>query len=482
MDCSVNDIVHTPDHPKHSFGLWTGYIFAINCIVGAGFLGIPWAYGNAGWLFCLVYQIFISIQSYFLALQTLESMSRADVLIQRKERGEAIPKLSFKQLFTRPHFDTLLESENSPTISDRLVNCPDICKLAFGEKAGSVYLVFLFLYMMGTMVAYAAIFSSSFASNVPLGTLSTCDIYSHSGFFNDCRWKYWIYLLIFSVFSVYMTVRGIHEQQIIQFIMSGLRFVVLFLILITCIINIAAHKENDDDGYNSADMPPVIRPMNIGHAIPIILFASAYQVHIPTISDSIGNKERNLKTINLMAVMTCFIFYTLLGMLASIAIEGVPSMASLGYRNYTAGTSQSDRQGWTYLIEYLIIISPALDVMTAYPIKALTISDSLITWRYGGELSKIDKKIIYSVRFVISSFPLLISFLVYNLGTILDWVGLLGFLIIHIPIPLFHIAMKHLVPGKSVYDIYGSVWLNWSFSFINTILFFTVIGFNLSEY
>jgi hypothetical protein len=264
--------------------------------------------------------------------------------------------------------------------------------------------------------------------------------------------------------------------------MSGLRFVVLFLIIITCIVDISGHKENDGDGYNSAEVPPLIHPLNIGHAIPIILFASAYQVHIPTISDSISNKEKNLKTINLMAVLTCFVFYTLLGILAAIAIEDVPSMASLAYRNYTAGSSQDNRAGWTYLVEYLIIISPALDVLTAYPIKALTISDSIITWRFGGDMSKVEKKKIVGIRFFIAFFPLVISFLVFNLGTILDWVGLLGFLIIHIPIPLFHIAMKHLVPGKSVYEIYGSVWLNWMFSAINTLLFFTVIGFNLSGY
>ena len=264
--------------------------------------------------------------------------------------------------------------------------------------------------------------------------------------------------------------------------MSGLRFLVLIVIIITCIFNILTHQNNDDEGYNSTEMPPLIKPLNIAHAIPIILFASSYQIHIPTISESIGDKESNLKKINFMAISTCFIFYTILGLVGAVAFDKAPSIASLGYRNYTAGTSLSERQAWTYLVEYLIIISPALDVMTAYPIKALTIADSIITWLYGGELDKIKKTKIYGIRFLISSSPLLVSFLVFNLGEILDWVGLLEFLIIRIPIPLIHLAMKNLVPGKSSYEIYGSVLFNWSITLVNTFCFLFVIGFNLSQY
>ena len=481
MDLSNSERDQNYIKSKYSFGLWTGYIFAINSIVGAGFLGIPWAYDNAGWLFCIFYQIFISIQSYFLSLQTLESISRAEVLLQKIERGEAIPVLSFKQLLSKPHTYTLLKSNSNLIITDRLITCADICKLAFGKSIGTLYLLFLFLSMMGTMVTYSSIFSSLFTSNVPLGTFSTCNIYEYSSFLNDCRYKYWFYLILFSFFTVYMTVKGIREQQKIQFIMSGLRFLVLIIIIITCLFNIFTHQNNNDEEYNSAELPPLIRPENIGHAIPIILFASSYQIHIPTISETIGDKEKNLRRINFMAISTCFVFYSLLGLVGAVAFGKAPSIASLGYRNYTAGTSLSERQAWTYLVEYLIIISPALDVMTAYPIKALTIADSIITWIYGGELEKLENRKIYGIRFLISSSPLLVSFLVYNLGEILDWVGLLGFLIVQIPIPLIHLAMKNLVPGKSSFEIYGSVLFNWSLTLINTVSFIIVIAFNLSK-
>ena len=194
MELSSRDEDENCIKSKNAFGLWTGYIFAINSIVGAGFLGIPWAYDNAGWLFCLFYQIFISMQSYLLSLQILESISRAEVLLQRLEKGETLPVLSFKQLLAKSHSYKLLQSNSRLIISDRLITCADLCKLAFGKRIGTLYLVFLFLSMVGTMVTYASIFSSLFTSNVPLGTLSTCNIYQYSSFLNDCRYKYWFYL------------------------------------------------------------------------------------------------------------------------------------------------------------------------------------------------------------------------------------------------------------------------------------------------
>ena len=84
------------------FGLWTGFIFTINCTIGAGFLSIPWAFNNAGWLFCITIQILAGIQGYFLAQQVLELMSRSEVLVRMTEEGKDIHPISWKKLFSKP--------------------------------------------------------------------------------------------------------------------------------------------------------------------------------------------------------------------------------------------------------------------------------------------------------------------------------------------------------------------------------------------
>ncbi|OMJ92823.1 hypothetical protein SteCoe_4365 [Stentor coeruleus] len=473
-----------PYIPHGKFGILTGYIFVLNSTIGAGFLSIPWAYENSGWFFSLIFQILTTILCYYLSIQTLESMSRAEILSRMTEEGKDIHRISFKKLFQNPnHPDHLLKPPPhlTPMITNRLINLPDIVKMVFGERVGLCYLIFVIFSVFGILVAYGSVFASSFASIIPLGPLSTCDIYTNKDYFSDCKMKYSFFLLFFAICVCYMTVKGIEEQQYVQYIMSGLRFIVIISITLTCFADIVLHRDNNDSHYNSADAPPMIRPKNIGHAIPIILFATIFQNQIPTIASSIKNKEKTLAKVNGYVSMTCFFVYTLLGMAAAFAIDHMPSMVTMSYRDYTGGYSKGSRPGWTYVLEYLIVLCPAFDVFSSYPIQALVLANSITTWRYGGNEEDIPKRVFYGIRFLSAFIPLIVSFLVYDLGTILDWTGLFGFLGFLIATPLFHLALRHMVAGESPYDAYFNIGLSWAIIIVNAFLFFAVVGLNLVE-
>lgn len=485
MDLRINredSLTESFSHEIEQFGLFTGYVYSINSVIGAGFLGIPWAYENSGWLFSFAFQILVSIQSYIQAMQLLESMSRAEILLRIVEEGGTVRQITIKDLLTQPPEDTLILPKNMvPIITHRVITITDMIKVVIGPKAGMFHLILLFVYQTGILTAYASVFSTSFASNIPLGTWGTCDIYNTTEFFTTCRVKYWIYLMIFALITIYLTVKGIYEQKRMQQTMSVLRFIVIFTILVTCVYNIFNHSNNENDDYNDADLPPLIRPAYIGHAIPIILFASQYHSLVPCISQAVKDKPKNLPRIQMFTAITCAVFYSLLGIIVSIAINDLPSIASLTYRNYSAGYSQKNRPAWTYIIEYLVVISPALDVISSYPVQALNISGSIINWKYSGVIQEENQKIEYLCRFLVSFFPIFISFFVYDLGSILDWVGLIGILVMLIPIPLLHLATKHLVHGNSSYDALGNRYLNIFMSIISFILLLGVIALNLME-
>ena len=67
-----------PDHIK-TVGLFTGYFFIINFVVGTGFLGIPYSFYNGGILAGLLTLVLISFVSGNTAVWTVESMARAQV-------------------------------------------------------------------------------------------------------------------------------------------------------------------------------------------------------------------------------------------------------------------------------------------------------------------------------------------------------------------------------------------------------------------
>jgi amino acid permease len=483
MALQINrESIDEPLAEPEQFTLITGYIFAINSVIGAGFLSIPWAYENSGWLFSLIFQLCVAIHSLYLLLQLLEMMSRAEVLLRMTESSKDIHSISLKQLFKSTKTeDLMLPPHLIPTITTRVINISDIVKIVFGEKLGFFYVIITGLFGLGALVAYSAIFASSFVSNVPLGPLETCDIYESSEFFSSCRVKYWVFLTIFFVFTLYMTMNGIQEQKTVQYLMSVLRFVVIFLIIVTCIYSMSNSSSLEDDSSNRPRFPSAVKNKNIGHAIPIILFATCYHTQVPSISHLVKDKKKNLKKIHLASIFTCCFFYVLLGIITSTVIENVPSMVSMSYRNYSAGHSSAERPAWTYIIEYIILISPALDVMTTFPVFALAISSSLVSWKYEGNIDLVEKKVLLSFRFFVVFIPIFISFFVFDLGQILDWAGLLAFIVIHIPIPLLHTGIRHLVQGRSDFDVWGAYWVNLILSFVAFALLMVVVVMNLLD-
>jgi hypothetical protein len=84
-----------------------------------------------------------------------------------------------------------------------------------------------------------------------------------------------------------------------------------------------------------------------------------------------------------MAVATCTVLYVMIGLIIPIAIPDIESMSTLGWRDYSAGHSQSDRPWWTYLISYVIILFPAFDVFSILPITIIALSDNIISLFFG---------------------------------------------------------------------------------------------------
>ena len=70
---------------------------------------------------------------------------------------------------------------------------------------------------------------------------------------------------------------------------------------------------------------------------------------------------------------------------------------------------------------------------------------------------------------------LMIAIFAKNLDVILELIGMIGYLLVPIGIPLMHLVIKHIVPQKSRYElIIDSMILDYGIIIFNTINF--VIG------
>ena len=465
-----------------TFGLGSGFVFTINTVVGAGFLSLPWAYANGGWLLCLLLQLTFMVLSWVMCLLLLEVLSRVEAITRLREAGHTLECKSLLSVLARPteKGKPLLSSEE-PSISSRRFDIASVVRTLFGPRLAGVYVCVLYLYTLGALVAYTSIFATSFASNVPLGTEGTCDMYEDGEFDGNCRWKYLCFWALFAGCMVYFTVAGYREQLWMQITMTVMRFLVMTTVIVTCLVSIATHRSNESGAYNQANMPTLASPRHLGRALPILLFATLYHTQMPNIAEHIKNKAKNVPRVAMLTALSSCLFYSALGLVVPTAIEDVPSQSTLSYRNYSAGYSGDGKPGWTYAIEYLVVIFPALDVFSSFPLGSVALGDNLMTLMYGSvPAAAIPRRAFYVCKLLACVPPLLIAVVEFNLGELLEWTGLLGFFLMPFMIPACHLASRQMLPQRSLYGLQRwPLHLSWLLSLVQVPLILAIILLNV---
>lgn len=462
----IDSIKMDSDEENQTF--WQGYFYTINSIIGSGILAIPWAYTEGGWLLGLICQAFTTSFALILAYHLIQIMSRMEVLSKMTKNGYTILPIKFSQLFSRTFpedfiiskkgykdEEALLEIEDQPRISHVRYDMTEMISVLLGKPGGILFGVCLTVSIYGTLVAYSSIFASSLASTVPILGLSTCSIYEDdTGFGDDCWRKYWFYLFVLLAAVSVLVVIGLKEQAGMQAFMSVMRFVVIFLMLGTSIAALSTDTNLTDDESNEGSLS-LINPMGIGITLPIIFMSSSFHSMIPNTIQYVNSKSLNVPKIIQSAICTVTVLFTLLGIIVPLAVSDIEGMITLSWIDYTGG--MSDQSWWSYILMYIIVLFPALDVLSVFPILAINLSDNLISLKYGKFAEgSITKESFLFYRFIVIIPPILTAIFFYNLGYILDFTGTITLLGTGVFIPLMTITSRKLVPQHGDFDYWFS--------------------------
>ena len=152
-----------------------------------------------------------------------------------------------------------------------------------------------------------------------------------------------------------------------------------------------------------------------------------------------------------MAV-TLLLCYPALGLTAAFGLNDLPSNVSLAFRDFSYGNSAENRPNWTYFVSYLIVLFPAFDVISIFPILAHGLSDTILSVLYSADRETVrtdHKRIYYGIRLGCTLPSFLYAYLQVQLGPIVDKSGLSAFFLIFFMIPLLHIAARLQVPQAS---------------------------------
>lgn len=474
-----NDVVYEVNFP-----FWITVAFTLNYIIGSGFLTLPWAFEQAGILLgigiLLLFGFFSTISVFFI----LEAMSCAEKLdhFHGENHQSGIQLRQGYFAVKNPVREDEVDTENS-TYNDEVVptvissqthleqhvrrkkEITELCQIFLGDYGKQLYVGIICVYMYGTLWAYTTVFANSFSA-------------AHEKIFGD--WSYEVFVLIFSVGVVPLSLMEFSEQVYLQVSLSVFR-VFMVIAMVTSIIIAYYSADNQfqlPEGYQEEhDSSVFFRAewSKIYLLMPVAAYAFIFHHSVPALSEPITDKS-TLNSLFQTALVISMVFYIALGVIIS-AYFGTYTLPSsnLNWKDYT-GNGNGITSILISIIRFFVLLFPAVDVASAFPLNAFTLGNNIMTAYYGKDIHHHE-----SSRWKLNVFrsiaavpPIFGALFIKDLGKITSFTGLTGFALAFIFPPLLsYVAKKKLeLLGIRSDTVHSSFWTN---VYFQGILFFSGI-------
>lgn len=421
-------------HPKFSF--WVGVCFTLNYVVGSGFLTLPWAFQKTGPVLGVT---ILGVFAYFSVIAVcflLESTDRAIALdVAANIDGIELQKVAvtstgYSSIDNSDLNDESVHQGRKRVVSDapRRIELTELCGIFLGTAGKNIFSCLISIYMYGTLWAYCTVFASAFAAQIPLG--------SHE---NDV--SYFVYLIVFAAVVVPLSLMELSEQIYVQVTLTIFRGVMLgVMILTTGAAYFRGGHDFGEESNESFDVPgggngSDIYDMNFSKIylfLPIAGYAYIFHHSVPALSDPVEDKKSLTKMFS-VALLISFAAYALLGVVVSLYFgTGVNASSNLNWRQYRGQrTSDGSIVWYAPVVSFFVVLFPALDVASAYPLNAFTLGNNLMSAFYGDQMY-IHEKSEFKVRLfrlLAALPPFLGACLIRDLSQITSFTGLTGFAI-----------------------------------------------------
>ena len=359
-------------------------------------------------------------------------------------------------------------------VEDRKFEMNALCRVFLGKRGLRIFTVFLSLYMCGTLWAYTSVFSSAMSRALPIyieddnGDLSNFFRLVATEGASPESINYVCYAILFGCIVVPLSCLELDEQVPLQVFLSGCRFVMFLLMIGTsriCANDLAAMSQ-----ITSGTEVDNFRWGGVAKTLPILIFANVFHHSIPGLTHPADDK-RKIGSVFLATNIFTTTAYLMLGLsLASAFGNRIEQSSNLSWSYFHANTGQLDSQGnivgaawWTKVVSMYILLFPAIDVVSAFPLNAITFGNSLFGAAYGKRIHEVEHNLWLrrSFRLVASIPPIIFGILVRELGVITDYTGTTGFMIALSFPALLYIASRRIARRRrfavdTFYTGYGS--------------------------
>mmetsp|Transcript_17329 Transcript_17329/g.29304 ORF Transcript_17329/g.29304 Transcript_17329/m.29304 type:complete len:427 (+) Transcript_17329:273-1553(+) len=327
------------------------------------------------------------------------------------------------------HRLTHLDRRGSIT-KKRKIELTELCDLFLGPWGKRVFSLVIAVYMYGTLWAYCTVFAKAFAA-----------VFGAS---------YELFLAIFACVVVPLSCMELSEQIYVQVSLSIFRVIMLVVMLLTTAVpyfyRIDAFGDDMSNlsyGNERMQSHADFHVDQLDVFLPVATFAFIFHHSVPVLSEPIADKQTLGKMFSLALVGAC-VGYTVMAACVSLYFwDNTLSSSNLNWAYFVGNRNANGSIPlYAYFISNFIILFPAVDVASAYPLNALTLGNNLMSSYFG---EKIDlylgsKLYLTSFRLLAAIPPFVGAMVVRELGHITAFTGLTGFAIAFIFPGLLSIA------------------------------------------
>lgn len=225
-----------------------------------------------------------------------------------------------------------------------------------------------------------------------------------------------------------------------------------------------------NEEHDNSNKVENFRWAGVTKTLPILIFATIYHHSIPGLAHPAADKRAIGHVFTATNVFTVTAYLVLGLSLGSAFGKGIEQSSNLNWSYFHAQTGHLDDQGnlvgaapWTRAVSIYIMLFPAIDVVSAYPLNAITLGNNLFGAAYGKRIHEVEKNrwLRTGFRLLASIPPIIFAVFVRELGVITDYAGTTGFLLaITFPAALYifsrRIAVKRQFAPDTFYTSYGS--------------------------
>ena len=482
--------------PPHQYGALTAYAVTVNYIVGAGVLGLPNAFFQAGIALTWITICFFFFFSVLGCWWVVESLSRAHGVldyIAARPTPTASPAPStpgptpVELGDTKPEGEgegegeATKDTEGSATLATEKPKEPELvleinsarhvtfftmCELFSGNVLKIICDLLIILYCYGTLWAYVATFSSSLAALIfkyAVGGDQVCDIYVESPSI-ECQGTYWGCIALFALLAIPLTLIGISEQQGLQLFLTFYRFLVFALMIITVGVGLAtgepAHSSapqlwegsGGGGGGRTSSAAAInywgFRLSGFWMMFPTAAYSTNVHYNLPDSITPCRDKHR-LRLVTALAQTTSLVFYLIIGTMCAAFFDPPQPLITLSWNSYTGcgdGWAKCDAgHWWAVVVQLVVVLFPVLDLANVYPLVSLTLAGNIepllvhVRRRWGRRVSLPAAKLLACVP------PFIVGALFGKVDIIFTLTGLCGFFLQYVFPPVFQwISVRYI--------------------------------------